>query len=133
MDDVGAGLTGDSPIDPRFPLNDDSTSPDPSPSTGLISNHDAPNIPTRAGAPAAGPHPAANSTAAIYTVNHEKWRVPTVLAATIAVALGAALAAFLAWTAWQRARKRRRRLLVVRAQLERNQRELLQMQQAREP
>jgi hypothetical protein len=69
-------------------------------------------------------------TAALpHAAGHERWRVPTALAATAAVALGAALAAFLAWTAWRRVRKRRRRLLVVRAQLERNQREMEQLQQ----
>jgi hypothetical protein len=77
-----------------------------------------------------GGRPGGNSTAPpIYTVNHEKWRVPTVLAATVAVALGAALAAFLAWVAWRRVRKRRRRLLVVRAQLQENERQLQMIQQ----
>jgi hypothetical protein len=135
MDDIGAGLTGESPIDDRFNADASSdpttlvTSLLPTGSGGTTGGKQDVAAP-RPGAPRPVPSnaTAAAAAAATYTINHEKWRVPTVLAATVAVALGAALAAFLAWNAWRRVRKRRRRLLLVRAQLERNQREL-QMQQ----
>ena len=130
MDDVGGGLTGDRPFDPRFINIDDPTPTDTHPPRTPPPATPRPAA-SKASPPApAGPRPTANSAPRRRrtAINHEKWRVPTVLAATVAVALGAALAALLAWTAWRRARKRRRRLLAVRAQLERNQREL-QMRQ----
>jgi hypothetical protein len=108
---------------------------DPTPTDTTLTTSTTP--PGKQGVPArppGGPAPrptTGNSTAppTQYAINHEKWRVPTVLAATVAVALGAALASFLAWMAWRRMRKRRRRLLVVRAQLQENERQLQMIQQ----
>jgi len=44
------------------------------------------------------------------TPSKEKWRVPTILALTIAVGLGSAMAIFLMWVAWRKVGKLRRRI-----------------------
>jgi hypothetical protein len=56
---------------------------------------------------AAAASASASAAAAAAASVHEKWRVPTVLAATMAVGLGGAMAVFLMWLAWRRVRKRR--------------------------